>query len=255
MSRGTVDGWPEHLAGETVHARRGQVKHAFRYGVDYVLIDPDARQGPALFSRDRFNLAAVHDRHHGGARGKGAGANWARARFAEAGLAQGYALRLLTQPATLGYWFNPVSFWLAFEGARLVAVIAEVSNTFGERHSYLCARDGFAPIGPGDRIRAAKVFHVSPFQDVAGDYDFDFEVTPKRIAIRITLTDGAEGVVATLTGARAPLTNRGLIGMALRRPLGPLRALALIYWNALRLKLKGARYRARPLPPKQEISQ
>lgn len=247
--------WPEHIAGETTHARLGETAHAFRYGVDYVLIDPDAKQGPGLFSRNRFNLLAVHDVQHGGPRGDGRGAAWARDVLEQTGAPAGLTLRLLTQPSTLGFWFNPVSFWLAFEGGALVAVIAEVSNTFGERHSYFCARDGFAPIGPEDRLTARKIFHVSPFQDVAGDYAFNFNITDRRIAIRIALSHGAEGVVATLAGPRAPLTNRAILAASLRRPLGPLRTLALIYWNALRLKAKGVRYRTRPRPPEQEFSQ
>lgn len=246
--------WPEHIAGETAHARRGAVKHAFRYGVDFVLIDPESRAGPALFSRNRLNIATVDDRRHGGPRGEGRGADWAREVLTAAGAPAGLTLRLLTQPTFLGIWFNPVSFWLAFRGPDLIAVIAEVSNTFGDRHSYLCANPGFAPIRPKDRITAQKIFHVSPFQDVSGGYSFAFDITDRRIAIRIALTDGEEGVIATLSGTRAPLTNRAILGAALRRPLGPIRTLALIYWNALRLKLKGIPYRARPLPPEEEVS-
>lgn len=256
MSAGAArTGWPEHVAGVTTHARRGAVSHAFRHRVDYVLIDPDAAAGPLLFSRNRLNLASVHDRTHGGPRGQGRGAAWAREVLAEAGAPAGLALRLLAQPRIFGFWFNPVSFWLAFrDDGTLAAVIAEVSNTFGQRHSYLCALPGFAPITPEARIEARKLFHVSPFQDVTGGYRFTFDIRPERIAIRILLADGAEGVVATLAGRRAPLTNRALLGAALARPLGPLRVLALIYWHALRLKLKGAAYRPVPTPPQQEVS-
>lgn len=245
----------EFLRAETVHARRGSMRHAFRYAVDYVLIDPEAPvTGLRLFSRNRLNLASVHDRTHGGPRGAGRGAAWARMVLVAAGAPERLQLRLLTQPRFLGYWFNPVSFWLAFDGPRLIAAIAEVNNTFGERHSYFCARPDFAPIDPKDRLTAAKVFHVSPFQDVSGGYTFAFDVTPGAISIRIALRDGEAGLIATLTGRRQPLTDRALIGSALRRPFGPLRTLALIYWHALRLKLKGAAYRSKPTPPEQEVS-
>lgn len=246
---------PEFLRAETTHARRGATRHAFRHTVDYVLIDPEhGARGPWLFSRNRMNLASVLDRSHGGPRGEGRGAIWAREGLAAAGAPEGLSLRLLTQPRFLGFWFNPVSFWLAFAGDDLVAVIAEVSNTFGERHSYLCANPGFAPIRPQDRLTADKVFHVSPFQDLSGRYEFAFDIAPDRIAIRILLRDGAGGVVATLTGRREALTNRALLGSALRRPFGPLRVVALIYWHALRLKAKGVVYRSKPLPPEQEVS-
>lgn len=246
---------PEFLRAQTTHARRGATAHAFRHGVDYVLIDPeDGAPGPWFFSRNRLNLASVHDRTHGGPRGAGRGALWAREVLGAAGAPTGMSLRLLAQPQFLGFWFNPVSFWLAFRQSDLVAVIAEVSNTFGERHCYLCAHPDFGPIRPRDRLTAAKVFHVSPFQDVSGGYEFSFDVTPSRIAIHILLSDGDEGLIATLSGRRAPLTNRALIASALRRPFGPLRTLALIYWHAFRLKAKGVAYRRKPLPPKQEVS-
>ncbi len=246
--------WPEHIRGSTTHARRGAIKNAFCYGVDYVLIDPDSDAGPALFSRNRLNLASVLDRHHGGMVGHGRGKPWAKEVFESAGLVADRIL-LLTQPRFLTYVFNPVSFWLAFRGDDLVSVIAEVNNTFGDRHSYLCHLDGFAPIGPRDQIDAQKVFHVSPFQRIAGDYRFNFDISQDRIAIRIAHFNGDEGLIATLCGSRAPLSNRRLLGALARRPFGPLRTIALIHWQALRLKLKGATYTRRPSPPEQEVSQ
>jgi len=244
---------PKAVRAQTTHVRRGGVDHSFTYGVDMVLIDPDTVTGPLLFSRNRLNLTAVHDRDHGGKPGQGRGAAWAREVLAARGLGQ-FDLRLLTQARFLGYGFNPVSFWLAFDGADLRAVIAEVSNTFGDRHSYVCKLDGFAPIGPQDVIVSTKAFHVSPFQDIAGNYRFQFHITDSRVVIRINHKNGSEGVNATLTGAITPLTNAVILGAALRRPFGPLRTVALIYWNALRLRLKGARYRPHPPAPDNEVS-
>ena len=251
-----MTGAVQHIAGETTHARRGAIRNAFRYGVDYVLIDPERSEtAPALFARNRFNLAAVYDRDHGGPMGRGRGAAWARAVLAEAGLAlDGVRLKLLTQPRFLGYGFNPVSFWLAYEGDVLRAVIAEVSTPFGDRHSYLCHLEGFAEITRNTRLYAVKALHVSPFQEVAGGYDFVFDIRPRRIRIAILHRNGAEGVVATLTGSPRPLTNAGLLKAALRRPFGALRTMVLIHWQALRLKLKGAHYRTRPTPPAHEVS-
>lgn len=202
---------PEHIPGVTAHARRGAIGNAFRYGVDFVLIGPEAEiPGPALFSRNRFNLAAVHDRDHGGPRGAGRGVAWAREVLAARGLPD-VSILLLTQPRALGYWFNPVSFFLAYRDEALVAVIAEVNTPMGDRHSYAVHHDDFAPIRPTDRLGARKMLHVSPFQDVAGRYEFRFNIAPDRIAIRITHRHGAEGVVATLSGPRRPLTNAALI--------------------------------------------
>ena len=246
----------EQVEAVTTHARRGAIRHSFRYAVDYVLIEPEAEtHGALLFSRNRFNLASVHDIDHGGPLKRGRGAGWARGVLSEYGLDRpAVRLFLLTQPRFLGYVFNPVSFWLAKEEEVLRAVIAEVSTPFGDRHSYLCHLPDFTPITSEARMSTPKSLHVSPFQDVAGRYDFSFDITPAGIAIQILHRNGAEGVVATLTGRRAPMTNAGLVRAAMRRPLGAVRTILLIYWQALRLRLKGARYRARPKPPSTEVT-
>ena len=247
---------PELVDGVTTHSRLGAIRHGFRHGIGYVLVDAEASVNePWLFSRNRFNLSSVHDCDHGGPLKAGRGAVWAREVLATAGLAvPDLTLMLLTQPRFLGYDFNPVSFWLAMKGDTILAVIAEVSTPFGDRHSYLCHQPGFAPIRAEDRIAKPKHLHVSPFQDVAGGYEFTFDIRTDQIAIRIVYRNGAEGVVATLAGSRAPMTGLGLVRASLRHPFGALRTTALIHWHALRLKLKGARYRRRPVPPKTEVS-
>lgn len=244
------------MAATVTHARRGSLRHAFRYGTDYLLLSPEHARGSGLFSRNRWNLLSVQDRDHGGPRGAGTGAVWARDQFSRAGLLlqKGDTLALLTQPRLLGHWFTPVSFWLVLRDDALLAAIAEVNNTFGQRHSYLCRPPGDGPITPQDTIRAEKVFHVSPFQDVAGEYRFNFALSPDHAALRISQRNGDEGLDAAMAGPLRPLTSRGALAACLRRPGGSLRVLALIYWNALRLKLKGARYRRLPPPPEQEIT-
>jgi len=245
---------PEYIAGITTHARRGAIENRFSYHVDFVLIDPEATAtGPRLFSRNARNLAAVHDIDHGGLLGEGRGAAWAREVFAAHGIIAP-SLRLLTQPRFAGFTFNPVSFWLAMKDGDLVGVISEVSTPFGDRHSYISHLPDFGPITKSDKLSATKLLHVSPFQDVAGNYAFRFDVTRAQVTIQILHTNASEGVFATLAGARTPLTNGAILRAALRRPMGGIRTLALIYWQALKLRLKGAKYRNRPTPPKTEVS-
>lgn len=243
------------IRGHTFHGRKGTVENAFRYSVDFVLLDADAPvNGPRLFSRNKRNLATLLDRDHGGIPKQGRGPEWAREVFATHKITFDGPLMLLAQPRLLGHVFNPVSFWLAYDGDDLRAVIAEVSNTFGDRHSYLCAHDDGRPIAPGDRIDAQKLFHVSPFQPVGGNYRFRFDIGADRIGIWIDYAHDRGGLTATLCGARVPLTNGGILRSALRRPFGARRVLALIHWQALKLWWKGARYRTRPEPPAIEVS-
>lgn len=248
----------ELVNGRTWHGRRGGIAHQFWHSVDYLLVDMDAAAPRLrLFSRNRGNLASLRDRDHGGPPGHGRGISWARDalqahRFEDV---DGRIL-LLAQPRLMGKVFNPVSFWLCHDRAGdLRVVIAEVTNTFGDRHSYFCHRDDRAAIAAGDRLLARKVLHVSPFQQEAGRYEFTFDIDPEKISIRIAFAAaGGGGMVATLTGPRHPLTDRAILAACLRRPFAAWRVLGLIHFHALRLWRKGARYRNRPAPPTQEIS-
>ncbi|KGK79551.1 cyclopropane-fatty-acyl-phospholipid synthase [Thalassobacter stenotrophicus] len=247
----------EHIPGHTWHGRKGAVENAFKYSIDYVLLDlEDEGPLPALFSRNRRNLAAVYDADHGGQRGEGRGLSWVNQVLQAYGLQfqRGKTL-LLTQPRMFGYVFNPVSFWLCYDVENeLRVVIAEVSNTYGDRHSYLCHTDNLSPITAETEMHATKIFYVSPFQKIEGDYTFRFNITDERIGIWIDYSGGKGGLIATLCGKRQQLTSKGLAFAALRRPLGARRVMALIHWQALKLWWKGARFRTRPTPPPEEVS-
>lgn len=248
---------PAHIPGQTWHGRRGGPQNAFSYGVDYVLLDTETPgRLPAIFGLNRAAPVSLQISDHGGAPGDGRGVAWVRDVLA-ASLPDFKAgnIRLLAQPRILGHVFNPVAFWLINDAeSRLTVVIAEVTNTYGDRHSYLCHRDDLQPITPADRLSAQKVFHVSPFQPIAGSYEFVFDISDAHIRIRIALGHDAGGLIATLSGSMRPLTTRGLIAAMLRRPLGSRRVLGLIHWQALKLWWKGATFRARPKPPANEIS-
>ncbi|MCE6958606.1 DUF1365 domain-containing protein [Cereibacter sphaeroides] len=245
----------EHVRGETFHGRKGALENSFRYGVDYVILDPEAVEAPALFSRNRGNLVALHDRDYGGEPGRGRGVAWVREVLAAHAAPGEERILLLTQPRVLGHVFNPVSFWLCHDAAgALRTVVAEVSNTFGDRHWYLCTKPDGSPITRSDTLTATKIMHVSPFQPVEGSYRFRFDIRDDRVGIWIDYSFGEGGLFATLTGTRAPLTNAGILAACMRRPFGSRRVLALIHWQALKLALKGARYRTRPAPPAQDVS-
>lgn len=245
----------EHIQGHTFHARRGNLKNAFRYGVDFVLCDLEQSQTPLVLSRNRFNLWSLWDYKHGGLRGRGSGLIWFRRILAERGFPlEGAKLLLLTQPSFLWFHFNPVSFWIAMRDGAPCAIVAEVNNTFGHRHCYFCAHENFRPLKKGDAILAEKLMHVSPFQQVAGQYRFNFDVTDASINIRISYERGGEGVLATLSGERRPASSASLLWAAVRRPFGAVRVVALIYWQALILWIKRAPFRRKPAPPEPLIS-
>ena len=133
-------------------------------------------------------------------------------------------------------------------------MIAEVTNTYGDRHSYICHREDRAPITREDTIVAQKIFHVSPFQPVTGTYTFRFDIRPDRIGIWIDYTTPGGGLFTNLIGPRQPLTTTGILASALLRPFGSRRVLALIHWQALKLWLKRVKFHNRPTPPAEDIS-
>ena len=247
----------DHIDGVTFHGRKGAISNAFRYSVDYVLLDAEAPvRGPSFFARNGRGITALDDLDHGGSPKEGRGAAWVRDVLAVHQIHGVSKIELLAQPKVLGHVFNPVSFWLCQnEDGALITVIAEVTNTFGDRHSYLCAHGDHRPIGPHDRMQAQKIFHVSPFQPVEGGYEFRFDIRGDKIGIWIDYSQCEGGLIATLTGARAPLTNKTILRMLWRRPFGSRRVLTLIHWQALKLWFKKAVYRERPEPPTHELSQ
>lgn len=245
----------EHIQAHTHHSRRGAIKNAFKYGVDFVLTDFD-HDDPLLISYNRFNLWSIWDCRHGGKRGDGHGVEWFRSVLQKRGMdTRNAQLLLLTQPSFLWFHFNPVSFWIAVVDGAPRAFVAEVNSTFGQRHCYFCARDGFAPIEKANTLIAEKLMHVSPFQKIAGHYEFSFGMTEEKFDIRISFKNGDQGVLATLAGERRPATSGSLACAAIRRPLGAARVLALIYWQAAILYVKRAPFLKKQNPPRQLVSE
>jgi len=165
----------------------------------------------------------------------------------DAGIDGGGPVRLLCMPRILGHAFNPLSVYFCHRpDGRLSAILYEVNNTFGERHSYLIP----APAGSLVEQSAAKDFFVSPFMDM--DLSYAFKVRPPGdlvgVAIDVSDPDG-KVLTAAFHGAREPLTDRSLVRAWLAHPLMSVGVLAGIHWEALKIWLKGGRLRPRPPRP------
>lgn len=170
------------------------------------------------------------------------------ASVAETGVAR---VVLVTAPRWLGYVFNPVSFYFCFaaEGG-LLAVVAEVNNTFGEKHVYVLdaplSGNGAFPA----RYRAQKAFHVSPFNSMAGTYTFTFADVRQTLDIAIDLhRDDRHILRARLKGKGVPLTAWNQVKSMLRHPVRPHLTMSRIYREAFKLKFaRGLRYYDKPIP-------
>jgi DUF1365 family protein len=245
-------------SGEVMHRRFSPAQHAFRHGLFFLRlrIDGEPPRLPALCSRNHWNLLSLHDADHG-PRDGGALEPWMRGVLARHGLqAADGEIWLQTFPRVLGYVFNPVSFWLCHDReGGLRAVLAEVSNTFGEHHNYLVAHADGRQIRGDDWLTARKVFHVSPFFPVSGEYRFRFEDDAGGCRFRIDYDDGAGNrLVTQVRGAARPLTSAALAGELLRRPWLTFGVILRIHYHALRLWLKRVPFFSKPLPPAEDIT-
>jgi DUF1365 family protein len=242
-----------------MHRRLIAPLYRFVYRVFYILWDIDrideAVAPMRLLSRNRFNVLAIHDRDHGSGEPGGL-RTWAETLLAGAGITlEGGRIRLLAFPRLFGYAFNPISLWYCeHRDGSLRAVIAEVRNTFGEKHCYLLASDG-RPMPYQQVHEKDKCFHVSPFFDLLGRYRFTLADPGERLRVLIHETrDGVPILDATLAGERVLLTDRAIAGQVLRMPLMTLKVVAGIHWEALKIWLRGGRFHGKPAAPEHEVS-
>ena len=243
--------------GHVVHRRVSPVGHRLRYSLPMFLLDLDelpelTRRVPG-FSHNRFNLFSFHDEDHL------AGATEPLRRqidhaLSAAGLAPAGAIRVLCMPRVLGFCFNPLSvFFCHARDGSLAALLYEVNNTFGERHSYL------VPAGTGAggvfRHSCVKRFYVSPFLEMNMHYHFRLGLPGDRAFISVEArTEQKPVLTAFFTGKRRALTGDRLLRLFLRYPLLALQVLGGIHWEALKLWRKGLRPLPRPQPPPRPVS-
>lgn len=166
-------------------------------------------------------------------------------------------IMLITMPSVLGYVFNPVSFYFCLDSNKEIrAVIAEVHNTFGEQHSYLCARADHSAITSTEWLEAKKVFHVSPFLERNGSYRFRFSLQENKLSIWIDYFDKEKRkqLVTSLRGSLHPLNKSSLNKVFWSYPLITLKTIVLIHWQALKLLSKNIRYIVKPKQHKKKVS-
>lgn len=243
--------------GTVVHRRLKPVRHRLSYRVFSLLADldelPELDRRFRLFSHNGFSLFGFRDRDFAARDGRPL-RQWAAENLERAGIEADGPVRLLCFPRVLGFVFNPLSVWFCHRrDGSLAAIIHEVSNTFGQRHSYLIP----AAPGPDGIVRQScdKRFYVSPFMEMATSYQFRILPPGERVAVAIHQTD-AQGAVlhASLSARRVELSDAALASQWLRHPLMTVKVVAGIHWEALHLWRKGLGLQPRPEPPAEPVT-
>ncbi len=222
---------PALYDAEVRHARRRDLETAFSHLIYYWLVDLDALPRLPFWLRP---FARFDARDHLGDPERGIRENVDTYLAAHGIDLAGGRVLMLAHARVLGYVFNPISvFWCHRADGTLACVVAEVHNTYGERHCYLLHPD------PSGRAGVDKEFYVSPFLTVDGHYTMRLPEPDDRLGIAITLhQDGAPAFVATLAGIRRPATTRQVARTVLRRPLVTQRTAALIRRHGIALWTK-----------------
>ncbi|BCJ90459.1 DUF1365 domain-containing protein [Terrihabitans soli] len=247
--------------GSVTHVRTRPKKHRLSYRVFWFLLDLDELETLSkslrFFSLGRFNLFSFSQSDHATA------SNVPLRRqietvLTDAGLdLPGGAIRLLCMPRVFGYVFNPISVYFCHrKTGELAAIIYEVTNTFGQRHSYLIPVDrDEARQRQSIKQSARKELYVSPFIDMNITYDFRVMEPDETVSLTVRGSD-PEGLLisASMIGMRSEFSDRALIRAALTHPLLTLKVVVGIHWEALKLWVKGVRLTHRPAPPSSPVT-
>jgi hypothetical protein len=241
-------------AGSLRHRRFGPRPHAFRYDLFMAYLDlaelEDVFRGRWLWSTQRPALAWFRRADYLGDATRPLDEEVRERVWRETGRRPRGPIRLLTHLRMFGHCFNPVSFYYCFDarGERAETIVAEITNTpWKERHAYVLPAAASASGAGRLRFRFDKQFHVSPFLPMALAYDWRFSVPRERLAVHMEDLRGGEKVFdATLALERREITGASLAGALARHPAMSAKIVAAIYWQALRLWLKGAPFHTHP---------
>jgi uncharacterized protein len=242
------------FSGQVKHSRSAPVGHTFQYRLFMMYLDlaelPQVFRGRWFWSTTRMALARFRRENYLGDPSEPLEESVRDLVMERTGRRPTGPVRMLTNLSYFGYCFNPISIYYCFDalGTRVETIIAEVSNTpWGERYCYVLADS--ANIGDDHirRFESAKELHVSPFMDMDIDYSWLLTSPTDNLVVRISNYANRERIfAATLILRRQEITGRSLALTLFSYPFMTLKVITAIHWQALRLWLKGCRFRAHP---------
>ena len=248
---------PAIYQGDVFHKRFTPKVHFLKYRIFQVLFDLENlainNGNLKLLGFNRFNLLSFFEKDYGPQKGEIEKSLFDRVKAELQNNAlwnDGDKIYFLTMPRILGFSFNPISIYFVENSRGVIsAIIYEVNNTFGNRHSYIL------PIKTDDKIlkhTQEKLLHVSPFMDMDMGYDFKLNKPDETFNINIILSKLAGNKKIKILNAgfnarREKLSDWQLLKCVLKMPFMTLGVVFAIHWEALQIWLKGIKYRPNPM--------
>ena len=225
--------------GKVIHRRFKPKEHYFKYSVFSLLIDldeiEDIQKEISIFSYNKFNIISFFEKDHG-ERDSSSLKNWVYSNLKTLGIEEEVKIKLLCYPRIFGYVFNPLSIFFVYDkNSKLIAILYEVKNTFGEQHTYVFKTNDEKVI----QNNCKKQFYVSPFIEMNCDYSFKILKPEEQLSVVINQSD-EEGklLFASQDGTAREFNNKNLIISFLSHPLMSFKVIAAIHYEAFKLWIK-----------------
>ena len=242
--------------GEVFHSRKKTKSHSFKYRVFYLNLNimeiKNKFKNIPILSINKFNLFSFYYKDYG-PKDTPDLVKWILKLLKNNNFKSKVKdIFLLTHPRILGYVFNPLSIYTCTDlNNKIIAQIYEVHNTFGQRHFYLI-KNSFDQNNHSKKVK--KCFHVSPFFDLSGHYNFKSYLKDDSISIMIDYKSKNNVFLASFKGIKKELNNKTLIKYLLRKPFMTLKVILGIHFEALFLFFKGIKFFKCPPLKKNNIT-
>ena len=243
--------------GTVIHKRYKPKEHFFKYSVFSLLLDLSELEllndKIRFFSFNKFNLISFFEKDHGNRDGTSL-VNWVKNYLKKNQIeTENIKIKLLCYPRIFGYVFNPLSVFFVYEkNEKLVSILYEVKNTFGEQHTYVFRVDNENNLIQNN---CSKKFHVSPFIQMDCNYFFKILKPGERLSIIIDQYDPTGKILfASQDGKKANLTGKELIKSYLKHPLMTFKIISAIHFEAFKLWFKGIKLVKKKLKIKNNIT-
>ena len=243
--------------GTVIHKRFQPKNHFFKYSVFSLLIDLSEieilNKRIKFFSFNSFNIISFYEKDHGQRDGSSL-VEWVKKNLDQNNINyKDIRIKLLCYPRILGYVFNPLSVFFVYDSnEKLIAILYEVKNTFGEQHTYIFKIKNDANFF---QHNCSKKFHVSPFIEMNCNYFFKILKPGEKMSVIIDQYQLDEKILyASQDGKRVDFTSKELLKSYLKHPLMTFKIISAIHYEAFKLWTKGIKFIKKKLKIKNNIT-